>query len=170
MACCSSRLPYRDSDRLVRLWEVHRGARPPVDVPLLTNVTYQAWAHSSATLESVGALETGMYTVANAGHVARLRGARVTPSLFGVLRVAAAEGRLLEEGDAEPGASKVVVLTHATWRSRFAGAAVLGTWLTVNGEPHRVVGIAPAGFAFPGPWKAASFVRQTWTRRCVRCS
>ena len=144
-------LPYRDSDRLVRQWEVHRGARPPVDVPLLTNVTYHAWAHSSATLESVGAFETGMFTVENAGHVDRLRGARVTPSLFRVLRVAAAEGRLLEEADAEQGASKVVVLTHATWRSRFAGAAVLGTWLTVNGEPHRVVGIAPAGFAFPGP-------------------
>lgn len=57
-------LPYRDSDRLVRLWEVHRGARAPVDVPLLTNATYQTWARSSATLESVGAFETGMHAVA----------------------------------------------------------------------------------------------------------
>jgi len=86
-------LPYRDSDRPVRLWKVHRGAR-------------------------------------------------VTPSLFRVLRVAAADGRLFEEADAEQGASKVVVLTHATWRSRFEGAPVLDTWLTVNGEPHRIVGIA----------------------------
>lgn len=43
-------LPYQNSDRLVRLWEVHRGARPPVDVPLLTNVTYQTCARSSAPL------------------------------------------------------------------------------------------------------------------------
>lgn len=144
-------LPYRDSDRLVRLWEEHRGARALVDQPLLTNVTYHSLAGASATLESVGAFEPGMYTVANASLVDRLRGVRVTPSLFDVLQVAAAHGRLFEEADAATGASKVVVLTHATWRSRFGGGPVLDTWLTINGEDHRIVGIAPAGFAFPGP-------------------
>jgi putative ABC transport system permease protein len=144
-------LPYPHPDRLVRLWEVHRGAHAPVDAPLLTNLTYQSWARSSATLESLGAFEPGMHTVANAGPIDRLRGARVTPSLFGVLRVAAVQGRLFGEADVEKGASKVVVLTHATWRSRFGGAPVLGKLLTIDGEDHRVVGVAPPGFAFPGP-------------------
>jgi len=144
-------LPYPRPDRLIRLWEVHRGAHAPVDVPLLTNLTYQSWARSTATLESVGAFEAGMHTVANAGPVERIRGARVTPSLFRVLRVAVAQGRLFDEADVEKGASKVVVLTHATWRSRFGGAPVLGKLLTIDGEDHRVVGVAPPGFAFPGP-------------------
>ena len=49
----------------------------------------------------------------------RLVGARVTPSLFRVLRVAAAHGRLFDDADADKGSSRVVVLTHATWRGRF---------------------------------------------------
>jgi len=144
-------LPYPQSERLVRLWEVHRGAHAPVDAPLLSNLTYQSWARSSATLESLGAFEAGMRTVANAGPIQRLRGARVTPSLFRVLRVAAAHGRLFDEADVEKGASKVVVLTHATWRSRFGGGAVLDKLLTIDGEDYRIVGVAPPGFAFPGP-------------------
>ncbi len=144
-------LPYQGSERLVRLWEVHRGAHAPVDAPLLTNVTYQSLVRSSTTLEGVGAFDPGMHTVVNAGLVDRLRGARVTPSLFRVLRVAAAQGRLFDERDADEGAPKVVVLTHATWRSRFGGGPVLDKLLNINGEDHRVVGITPSGFAFPGP-------------------
>lgn len=88
-------LPYSQSGQLVRLWEVHRSAHAPVDVPLLTNLTYQSWARSSANLEALGAFEAGMRTVSDGGGgTQRLRGLRVTPSLFTVLRVAARHGRL----------------------------------------------------------------------------
>jgi putative ABC transport system permease protein len=144
-------LPYAEHDRLVRLWEVHPGAQAPVDAPLLSNLTYHTWSRSSATLQSIGAFEASTHTVANAGATERLRGARVTPSLFRVLRVAPAVGRFFDEADAEKGASHVVVLTHAMWRDRFGSDQVLGKLLTIDGEDHRIIGIAPPGFAFPGP-------------------
>ncbi|HWB17926.1 MAG TPA: ABC transporter permease [Vicinamibacterales bacterium] len=144
-------LPYQQPDRLVRLWEVHRGAQALVDEPLLTNLTYQRWQRSSATLDGLGAFDVGMYTVANAGPVERLRGVRATPSLFSVLRVAPAHGRFFDAADSEKGAARVVVLTDATWRARFGGAPVLDKRLAIDGENYRVVGIAPPGFAFPGP-------------------
>jgi predicted permease len=81
----------------------------------------------------------------------RLRGVRITPSLFSVLRVSAAHGRLFDKTDVQQGASKVVVLTHATWRSRFGGGPVLGKLLAIDGEDYRVIGVAPPGFEFPGP-------------------
>jgi hypothetical protein len=144
-------LPYAQPDRLVRLWEVHRGAQAPVDEPLLSNLTYYNWRRSSKTLESLGAFDPETYTVANGGSVGRLRGIRATPSLFSVLRIAAAQGRFLDDADVEKGASRVVVLTDAMWHSRFGGGPVLGKLLTIDGEDYRVVGVAPSGFAFPGP-------------------
>ncbi|HEY7190146.1 MAG TPA: ABC transporter permease, partial [Vicinamibacterales bacterium] len=143
-------LPYPNGDRLVRVWEVHRGADAPVEGLLLSTLTYQSWTRSLATLESLGAFETGMHTVIDAGAAERLVGARVTPSLFHVLRIAPTLGRLFDDADAGKGASKVVVLTHATWRSRFGGGPVVGKLLTIDGEDHRIVGVAPPGFAFPG--------------------
>ncbi len=153
-------LPYPQPDRLVRLWEVHRGADAPVEGLFLSTRTYQTWTRSSATLETLGAFEAGMHTVANAAATERLVGARVTPSLFRVLRVAAAHGRLFDDADADKGASRVVVLTHATWRGRFGSGPVLGTLLTIDGEDHRIVGVArlprPACLAFCRiPWRSA---------------
>ncbi|MPY89131.1 MAG: FtsX-like permease family protein [Luteitalea sp.] len=144
-------LPYPEPDRLVRIWEVHPGGQAPVDLPLLSNLTYQAWSRSSATLQSIGAFEVGPHTVANAGATERLRGARVTPSLFRVLRVAPAVGRFFNDEDAEKGAASVVVLTHTTWRERFGGDPAVDKLLTIDGEDHRIIGIAPPGFVFPGP-------------------
>lgn len=144
-------LAYSQPDRLVRLWEVHRGAQAPLDEPLLSNLTYQNWRRSSKTLESVGAFDSVTYTVAHRGSVERLRGVRATPSLFSVLRIGAAHGRFFDDADVERGASRVMVLTDATWRSRFGGGPVLGALVTVDGQGYRVVGVAPPGFAFPGP-------------------
>ncbi|MPZ17627.1 MAG: FtsX-like permease family protein [Luteitalea sp.] len=144
-------LPYPEADRLVRLWEVHPGGRAPVDLPLLSNLTYHTWSRSSATLQSIGAFDVSTYTVANAGATERLRGASVTPSLFRVLRVAPASGRFFNDEDAEKGAAPVVVLTHATWRVRFGDDSAIGKLLTIDGEDHRIIGIALPGFAFPGP-------------------
>ncbi|HEY6357237.1 MAG TPA: ABC transporter permease, partial [Vicinamibacterales bacterium] len=125
-------LPYSQPDRLVRLWQVHRGAQAPVDESLLSNLTYDTWRRSSKTLEGVGAFDLEMYTVANGGSVERLRGVRATPSLFSVLRVSAANGRFFDDADVETGASRVVVLTDAAWRGRFGGGPVLGTFLTID--------------------------------------
>lgn len=144
-------LPYSHPEQLVRLWEVHRDAQPPINEPLLSTLTYRTWLRSSTTLASLGAFEAGMHSVARGGRIERLRGARVTPSLFRVLRVRAAQGRLFDDADARNGAPKVVVLTQMTWRSRFGAGPVLGTRLTIDDEDHRIVGVAPSGFAFPGP-------------------
>jgi hypothetical protein len=105
-------LPYPRADRLVRLWEVHRGANPPVEGMLLSTLTYQTWTRSSATLQSLGAFQAAMHTVTQAGATERLLGARVTPSVFRVLKVAAAHGRLFDQAEADKAASKVVVASR----------------------------------------------------------
>jgi predicted permease len=70
----------------------------------------------------------------------------VTGNYFQTLRVVPSQGRLLMPGD-ETTAAQVAVLGHGYWQNRFGGSAtIVGTQLTINGEPVTVVGVAPDGF------------------------
>jgi putative ABC transport system permease protein len=143
-------LPYPESDRLVRLWEAHPGGRAPIPGPVLSSPTYRAWSQSSASFDDVAAFRGADYTVAFAAGAERLRGTRITPSLFRALRVSPSMGRFFTETDADEGAAPVVVLGHSVWRDRFGSdPAVVGKPLTIDGVRHEIIGVASPGFAFP---------------------
>lgn len=143
-------LPYPEPDRLVRLWEVHPGGRAPIPASALSGPTYRAWSRSSARLQEIAAFRVADYTVTSPDAAQRLRGTRVTPSLFRVLRVSPLLGRFFNETDAEEGAAPAVVLGHSLWRDRFGGdPGVVGKPLTIDGVNHEIIGVAPPAFAFP---------------------
>ncbi|HYH95676.1 ABC transporter permease, partial [Hyalangium sp.] len=59
-------------------------------------------------------------------------------------------GRNFSEEEETQGRDQVVVLTHRLWRGRFgADPNILGTTLTLDGQPFTVVGVLPAGFEYP---------------------
>ncbi|MEZ5285804.1 MAG: ABC transporter permease [Vicinamibacterales bacterium] len=98
-----------------------------------------------------------------------LRGLRVTPSLFRVLRVSPALGRSFTDREGDPGGGSPIVLSHGLWQSMFGGdPAALGRTIRLGwtGEPYTVVGVMPAGFRFfdAGPDGHASGTRgnQFW--------
>ncbi len=72
----------------------------------------------------------------------------VTGDFFAGLNLSAASGRLIERGEGEHSNSeRIVVLGYAFWQRRFAGdPAVVGTIVRVDGDPARVIGVAPVGF------------------------
>lgn len=74
-------------------------------------------------------------------------GEYVVGTYFPVLGVAARIGRLIDAGDARPGAPPVVVLSSRYWASRFnEDPSILGTGLKVNGAVATVIGVAPREF------------------------
>ncbi|HEX5071270.1 MAG TPA: ABC transporter permease [Vicinamibacterales bacterium] len=76
-----------------------------------------------------------------------LVGQLVTANYFQVLGVGPERGRLLEPGDDQPGADRVVVLSHRMWVGEFASDdGIVGRALTVRGQSYRIVGVAPARF------------------------
>lgn len=75
--------------------------------------------------------------------------AEVTASSFRATRVPARFGRFLTEEDERPGAPDVVVIGHALWQERFGGANVIGQEVRLDDVPTTIVGIMPAGYAFP---------------------
>jgi predicted permease len=72
----------------------------------------------------------------------------VTGDFFPGLNLSAAAGRLIERGEGEHSNSeRIVVLGHSFWQRRFGGdPSVIGTIVRVDGDPARVIGVAPAGF------------------------
>jgi putative ABC transport system permease protein len=143
-------LPYPEPDRLVRLWEVHPAGHPPIAGEFLSHATYQAWSKSPRSVQMIGAYRGADYTATRFGVAERLRGTRVTPSVFRLLRIVPAAGRFFSEAEGQEGAAPVVVLGHGLWRERFSGdPAAIGAMLTIDDIDHEIVGVAPAGFGFP---------------------
>ena len=59
-------------------------------------------------------------------------------------------GRGFAVEDDRPGAGPVVLLGHDLWTRRYHGdARIIGESILINGTPHVVIGVMPAGFAFP---------------------
>jgi putative ABC transport system permease protein len=143
-------LPYLEPERLVQVSEVHPGGRAPIPGPELSGPTYRAWSQSAPSLEGIAAFRVADYTVTTADVAQRLRGTRVTPSLFRLLRASPFAGRFFSNADADDGAPPVVVLAHGLWRERFGeDSTVVGRQLSIDGIDHQIIGVAPPGFAFP---------------------
>jgi putative ABC transport system permease protein len=143
-------LSFPNLPRLVRLWETTPRA-DPYDRDNVAPGNFRDWESQSAgVLQRIVALEWWDANLRGQDVVERVQGYRVSPSFFETLGVAPQTGRgfLAEEG--QPGSDRRVLLGYDLWRRAFGGdAGILGRSVTVDGEPHVVVGIAPAGFRFP---------------------
>jgi putative ABC transport system permease protein len=79
-------------------------------------------------------------------------GESVSGSYFATLGVGAALGRAIQPADDE-GAGRVVVLSDALWRRRFASDRhVVGTAVSISGERFEVIGVASGSYSGPRGW------------------
>jgi predicted permease len=85
-----------------------------------------------------------------------LYGMFVSASYFDVLGVKRGLGRFFITGEDAPGSTPVAVISHTLWRDAFSAVPdILGRTVRVNGQPVRVVGVAPEHFG--GNLAAAHF-------------
>ena len=143
-------LPFHEPNRLVRLSEEHPGGNSPLRVPMLSNLTYDAWMAAPRTIEQFAAYVSSAYTVTRDGESVRLDGANLTPSLFTMLGETPARGRFFRPEDAAVGAAAVAVLSDRGWRERFgADPSIVGRGVVIDGRPATIVGIARPRLTFP---------------------
>ena len=85
-----------------------------------------------------------------------IEGLFVSGTFFEMLGVRAGRGRVLAADDDRAGAEPVAVISDALWKRRFAGKEdAVGRVLTIEGQPHTIVGVTPPGFF--GPEVGAAF-------------
>ena len=139
-------LPYREPARLVMVYSI--GSFGPFswkDGPF-ADPDYIELRQLGA-FSRAAAFTTFETSLTGADEPARVARSEVTGSLFPLLGVAPALGRVFDDGE-PPG--PVAVLSDALWRSRFrADPAVLGRIENVDGVPHTIVGVMPPAFNFP---------------------
>lgn len=144
-------LPYPDSDRLITLDHgsvVLKVASGMETTPGL----YLIYKNRSQSLESAAIWGMGDRTLLGRGEPERLTVSSTTPSLVSVLRVQPVVGRWFTDDEGRPAGPKAVVLSHGLWTRRFGrNPSVVGESLVLDGQSYHVIGVMPAGFAFPFP-------------------
>jgi len=144
-------LPYRDADRLVRIWEsdLPRG-RPEFSVSQPNFLDFRA---RNQTFERMVATAGTTLNLTTAEGLEPLVGRRVTTDFLPALSVAPALGRnFLPEEDRPGGNTRVAIATHGFWQRRLGGNRnVVGTTISLNGASYTVIGVLPQTFAWAVP-------------------
>ncbi len=143
-------LPYPDSEAIVRVGEwQHDRSQSTVFV---SNATLPLLQEEAESFEQLAAYTPSAVVWRSPAGAVALPGARVSPSLFPLLRATPHLGRLFAAEEARSGAERVVLLSHRAWTTRFGSAPdIVGSVLELDDELRTVVGVLAEGFYFPSP-------------------
>ncbi len=135
-------LSYERPDDLVMLWPERAFSTREV-VYLRNNTT---------TLRGMATVASWTVALTDVEEPTQLSAARTSANLFSLLGVAPMLGRTFHDDDVAVGANPVAMLSHDIWRARFgADTSLIGRTITIDGEPHRVVGVMPESFEVFSP-------------------
>ena len=139
-------LPFPDADRLVTVWE----KEPQYSRMELSPATYRDWKKESKSFEAFGAYTSLQVNLAGEGEPEALSGEVMTADVPQLIGVKPLLGRWFTAEDDWPGAPGTVLLSYSLWQARFGGSpTVIGKKVVLDTEPCTVIGVMPAGFAFP---------------------
>jgi putative ABC transport system permease protein len=148
-------LPYGDSERIVTVVrkDLASGERDGVSAENVRDL-----AEAAERLSSVAVAEPWSVDMRLEGRAEVLRTWAVSHGFFDALGVEASVGRTFLPGEYQQGTGDVLVLSHASWVTRFgADPGVIGSSLLTDAGLVTVVGVMPADFRYPdaaGAWMA----------------
>ena len=157
-------LPYRESGRIVTLWERQLSSGI---VGTVAPANFYDWRHQSQSFDKMAAIDPYPDFILNgSGEPRRLAGAAVSADFFSLFGVRMAAGRDFLPEEDRPGHNQVVILSYAAWMSEFGGRPdLVGKALRLNDANYTVVGILPGNFWLVS--KASDFQSRTrfdiWT-------
>jgi putative ABC transport system permease protein len=133
---------------------------------------YLDFKKQADVFDRLAAFEWWDVNLAGADEAERVPGFYVTADFFPALGVEAALGRTFTPDEETYGGHHRVVLGHDLWQRRFGGDRdIVGKTVLLDVKPFEVIGVAPAGFAFPlgsTLWGALAFDAKTAARRDAR--
>jgi putative ABC transport system permease protein len=141
-------LPYKEPERLIRLWETSI-KQSEVDFAV-SAPNFNDWRSQQSSFEELAALELATFNLTGGGEPERVAAASVTANLISTLGVDPLVGRTFLPEEEKSGHNHVVLLSYGLWQHRFGGNPLLvNTAIQLNGENYTVIGVMPAGFEFP---------------------
>jgi putative ABC transport system permease protein len=171
-------LPYPDSEKIMMLSQKLRttGADSGASSP----ANYIDWAAQNDVFSQMAASRGWQADLTDGDRPERIKTTTTTSSLFQLFGVAPILGRALLPSDEQPGHDHVVVLSSELWARRYASdRGIIGREISLNGQPHTVIGVMPPNFSpdgygelwVPSPWGVpASPLRVNVDPRAIRDS
>ena len=164
-------LPVADLPGMVQIFQsnvVQHDDRDGVSPP-----NYFDWMRQTGSFEKFAAIEWWDANLSDpAEDPEQVVGRRASASFFDVLRVHMAQGRGFAAQEETAGLHRVAVVGHRLWQRRWAGSPTLvGSTITIDRQPHTVIGIAPEGFDYPSGseiWAPITFTQANLTERSRR--
>lgn len=139
-------LPYHDPDALVRIVHVIGGIRQTY----FSDAIFRAYVDHTQAFSDVGVwTPAATAAITGNGDPEEVRTLAASRSLLTTLGVSPALGRWFSPAEDAPRGPAAVMLTHGYWQRKFGGdPGALSRALTIDGQPHQIVGIMPPEFRF----------------------
>lgn len=138
-------LPFPESHRILQVW---RSELPSLTYGSASYARYLDWRREQRPFTELGAWAPRGMTIAGTEGPEQVGGAAASASFFRVMDAAPAVGRWFTEEEDQRGGPRVAVISEGLWRRRYqASPSVLGATALIDGEPHTIVGVAPAALA-----------------------
>ena len=162
-------LPYHDPDRLAVVWEhnVPRDRKNNVVSP----GNYLHWREMNTSFAEMSVVSMTFRTaMTGEGAPEELPYQVVNATLFPMLGVGAAHGRVISTADDTFNAAPVVLISDRLWRRRFgADPAIVNRMVKFGGNPRTIIGVMPPGFSILDTdvdlWFPATFSAEARTPR-----
>jgi putative ABC transport system permease protein len=169
-------LPFKNSDRLVMLWEqtLRDGESRPTSSQRISccrnnPINFIAWRDQNQSFEQMAAFMQVLVNLIGDGEPEQFPALVVVNPFFEVLGIQPVLGRTFRPEEDTPGNNNVVIVSHELWQRRWGGNPdVVGRKLTMNNRLVEVVGVMPPGFRFPNTradlWVPLGMDRETMQR------
>jgi putative ABC transport system permease protein len=137
---------FTEPAKLIWIW----AQRPQTMRGNFTLPEFCDYRDQNTLLEGLGAIASYNANLTDQSEAERVQGVRLSANLFQILGVQPLLGRVLDAADDRPGAPPVALISHGLWARRYGKqSSVIGTNVTLNGEPRVIVGVLPPDFVLP---------------------
>jgi putative ABC transport system permease protein len=158
-------LPYPDSDAILRVLEKPPGGSRNG----ISTLNYLDWKHQNTVFSAMAAQTGGSVSLSGVSEPVLLHGSRVGPEYFSVFGIRPVLGRAFAPDEDQLGKDRVAILSHRLWETQFgADPSIIGRKIVLDGFPHEVIGVLPAGGVFDQAyaqiWRPLAFEQTNMTR------
>jgi len=134
-------LPYAEPERVVRIFDT----APTIPEFALTPANFLDYREAARAFDAFAIYHRGDAEISMGESPERVSGMLVSSGFFRVVGIEPMLGRGFTREEETPANSRVAILSERFWDARYQrDPDVVGAKLVVDGEPHTIVGVAPA--------------------------
>jgi putative ABC transport system permease protein len=136
------RLPFRDPNRLVVVWE--ESVRRPGRRNVVSPANYLQWQQRNDVFEQMASFYEWRANLTGEASPEEIAAQDVTPNFFSTLGVSPILGRSFLPDEGPDGRNRVVILSYGLWQRRFGSdPGVIGRTIQLNTRAFTIIGVMP---------------------------